>query len=64
MTGPADSVIGDTIETVTQRFLTMIPARLTVADGRPMFTAILVDIDETTGRATAIERINREMKKR
>ncbi len=63
MTGPADSVIGDTIEGVLQRFLTQIPNRLTVADGRPTLTAILVDIDESTGKATRIERIDREIKK-
>lgn len=64
MTGPADSVIGDSIDTVIPRFLTMMPSRLSVADGRPVLTAIMVDIDEATGKATAIERINREMKKK
>ena len=64
MTGPADSVIGDAIDGVLSRFLTMIPGRLTVADGRPVLTAILVDIDDATGRAAAIQRIDREMKKK
>lgn len=64
MTGPADSIIGDDKDTVLQRFLTMMPNRLRVGEGRPMFTSILVDVDETTGKATHIERISREMKKR
>ena len=64
MTGPIESVIGDTIDSVLQRFLTLIPSRLTVADGRPMLNAVYVDIDETTGRATGIDRITREIPKR
>ena len=64
MTGPIESVIGDTIDGVIQRFLTMMPIRLTVAEGRPFFTAVYVDIDEKTGRATGIDRITREIPKR
>jgi metallophosphoesterase (TIGR00282 family) len=64
MTGPADSVIGDDKELVIERFLTMMPNRLVVANGRPTFTSILVDVDGATGRATRIERLSREMQKR
>ena len=60
MTGPLDSVIGDDIEAVTRRFLTMIPHRLSVGRGRVLFDAMLVRIDEDTGRATGIERLTRE----
>ena len=61
MTGPVDSIIGDDTEAVLQRFLSMIPHRLTVGKGKVTFNAILVKIDEETGRATGIERINREV---
>ena len=64
MTGPADSVIGDDKDIVIERFLTMLPNRLVVANGLPTFTAMLVDVDEATGKATRIERVSREMKKR
>jgi metallophosphoesterase (TIGR00282 family) len=64
MTGPADSVIGDDKDLVIERFLTLMPNRLVVANGRPTFTAILVDVDDATGKATHIERVSREMKKR
>ncbi len=64
MTGPLESVIGDTIDGVIQRFLTMIPVRLSVAEGRPILNAVYVDIDEKTGRAFGIERITREIPKR
>jgi metallophosphoesterase (TIGR00282 family) len=61
MTGPIDSVIGDDTQAVIRRFLSIIPHRLSVAKGRVMFNAILVTVDEETGRATSIERIYREV---
>ena len=60
MTGPEDSVIGDDIQAVLDRFLTMIPNRLTVGKGKVTLNAILVDIDPSTGLARSIERICRE----
>lgn len=60
MTGPADSVIGDDVDAVLQRFLTAIPNRLYVGKGKTEFNAILVTIDDDTGKATGIERICRE----
>jgi 2',3'-cyclic-nucleotide 2'-phosphodiesterase len=61
MAGPIDSVIGDSADDVLQRFLTLIHSRLSVASGRTMLNAVLVDVDEKTGRANSIERIHREM---
>ena len=61
MTGPDDSIIGDDPESVLQRFLTQMPHRLSVGRGRPVLNAIMVEVDESTGRAVAIERIQREM---
>ncbi len=61
MTGPIDSVIGDETETVLQRFLTAIPHHLSVGKGKVMFNAILVRIDEDSGRAISIDRIYREV---
>jgi hypothetical protein len=60
MTGPIDSVIGDDTEAVIQRFLTKIPHRLGVGRGKTVLNAILVGVDDETGRATSIERISRE----
>lgn len=60
MTGPIDSIIGDDTESVLRRFLTSMPYRLTVGHGRTMLNAILVTVDEKSGRALAIERIYRE----
>jgi hypothetical protein len=61
MTGPMDSVIGDDAEAVIQRFLTAIPHRLSVGKGKIIFNAMLVEIDDNTGKALNIERIYQEV---
>lgn len=63
MAGPIDSIIGDNPEEVLQRFLTIIHNRLTVGHGRTMLNAVLVDVDDKTGKAVSIERIHREVEK-
>jgi 2',3'-cyclic-nucleotide 2'-phosphodiesterase len=59
MVGPSDSVIGDDPDAVLRRFLTQIPIRLAVGKGKVSFDAVLLDIDESTGRAVDIKRIQR-----
>jgi metallophosphoesterase (TIGR00282 family) len=61
MTGPMDSIIGDDAEMVLQRFLTALPHRLSVGTGKVMLNAILVKVDDKSGRAVSIERLYREM---
>jgi metallophosphoesterase (TIGR00282 family) len=61
MTGPLDSIIGDDAEAVIQRFLTSMPHRLSVGKGKTAFNAILVKVDDDTGRALSIERIYQEV---
>jgi len=61
MTGPVDSVIGDDTEAVINRFLTGMPHRLSVAKGKTVFNAILVRVDDDSGRAISIDRIYREV---
>jgi len=60
MTGPLDSVIGDDIDTVLTRFLTQLPYRISVGKGSVILNAVLVEIEETMGRAKHIQRIDRE----
>jgi len=61
MTGPIDSVIGDDTDTVLRRFLTQIPHRIAVGKGSVLLNSVLVGIEEATGRAKNISRIDREI---
>ena len=60
MAGPTDSVIGDSTENVLERFLTILPHRFAIGKGQVVVNAVLVEVDDTTGRALSIERITRE----
>jgi metallophosphoesterase (TIGR00282 family) len=57
MTGPYNSVIGIEKEQVIQRFLTNIPMRFETAKGDGIFSAIVIEIDESTGKSTALQRL-------
>ena len=59
MTGPLDSVIGSETGIVLERFLTGMPQRLAVANGPVLLNSVLVDIDQDTGKALTIERMDR-----
>ncbi len=59
MCGAYDSVIGTKKEAALARFITRIPHRFEVATSAPMINAIVVEIDESSGRALSIKRINR-----
>ena len=59
MTGPLDSVIGSEIGVVLERFLTGMPQRLPVANGPVLLNSVLMDIDQDSGKALAIERLDR-----
>jgi len=56
MCGPRDSVLGVKREQVLRRFLTQMPGRFAVADGPVLVQGAVIDVDEMTGRANAIER--------
>ncbi|MFZ0519751.1 MAG: TIGR00282 family metallophosphoesterase [Candidatus Acidiferrales bacterium] len=58
MTGPHDSVIGMEKKPIVQRFLDSMPAKFTVAENDVQMNTVQIEVDETTGRATAIERVN------
>lgn len=60
MVGPRDSVIGVDKEAALQRFLTGMPHRFETAEGVVTFNSVLVTISRPTGRATSIQRIDRE----
>ena len=57
MTGPYDSVIGVQKELVVGKFLNNMPVRFEPATGDVRLCAVVVDCDETTGRAREIQRL-------
>jgi len=57
MTGPYDGVIGVQKELVIGRFLNGMPVRFEPATGDVRLCAVLIDCDESTGRARSIERL-------
>lgn len=59
MTGPYDSVIGVEKDVVIRKFQTSLPVRFEAAKNMVELHAVLVEADPATGRATAIQRIQR-----
>ncbi|MSP21600.1 MAG: YmdB family metallophosphoesterase [Dehalococcoidia bacterium] len=60
MAGAVDSIIGDDVDAVLTRFLTSMPTRLPVAaGGDAVMNAVFIDVDDATGLATHIERVDR-----
>jgi 2',3'-cyclic-nucleotide 2'-phosphodiesterase len=62
MTGPYDSVIGRKVEPVMEKFLTGIPSRFDVAENNVKLCGALVEVDENSGKATKIQRIQEQFK--
>jgi hypothetical protein len=58
MTGAHDSVIGVERAPVLARFLTGLPQRFETASENPRLNGVVVDADETNGRARSIERVS------
>jgi len=61
MTGPRDSVLGIDKDLVIRRFVSQLPVRFEVAGGPVQFNALLLDIDESSGKTSKIERIDEKM---
>ena len=57
MCGPAESCLGREIDPIIQRFLTSRPILYPVAKGAVKLHGAVIDIDEKSGRALAIERL-------
>ena len=57
MTGPLDSVLGVKKEIIIEKFKSQLPQRFVVASGPYQFNAVIIDIDEYTGEANFIQRI-------
>lgn len=57
MTGPSDGVLGVEREAVLRKFITQMPVRFNPAKGSWHFHAVLVSIDEQSGKALKIQLI-------
>ncbi|MFO0752176.1 MAG: TIGR00282 family metallophosphoesterase [Thermodesulfovibrionales bacterium] len=57
MTGPAVSVIGIEKEQIVEKFLLQMPMKYDVAGGKALLSAVVIEIDEKSGRATGIQRL-------
>jgi calcineurin-like phosphoesterase len=61
MTGPYDSVIGQNKDKIIQRFLTSMPVRFEVAKEDPWLHGVMVEVDDHTGLAHKITRVQRKL---
>ena len=62
MTGPHDSVIGVRSEIAIQRFLTQVPIRFKPAENNVKLCGVLIDVDDASGRALKIQRLQVEVR--
>src|ERR1041384_2361848 len=58
MCGPVNSILGRTIEPILNRFVKNMPASFPVAGGEVRLRGAIVEIDEKSGRATRITRVD------
>jgi len=58
MCGPVRSILGREIEPIVGRFISNLPTAFPVAHGEARLRGVLVEIEETTGRARRITRVD------
>ncbi len=58
MCGPVNSILGRTVEPIMNRFVSNMPASFPVAAGEVRLHGALVEIDEKSGRALRIQRVD------
>ena len=57
MTGPNSGVIGIEKEQIIDKFLTHMPKKFNVAEGQAILSAVIIEVDDESGKATAIQRV-------
>lgn len=58
MTGPYYSVLGMDRKIIVDRFVTGLPQKFELAEGAGQFNAVIMDIDENSGKCRKIERVS------
>ena len=61
MTGPLDGVIGRKKEQILARFITQMPTKFEMAENDIWLQGAIVDIDEKTGKANSIKRVQKKL---
>ncbi|MCX5677821.1 MAG: TIGR00282 family metallophosphoesterase [Candidatus Omnitrophica bacterium] len=61
MTGPFDGVIGRKREQIIRRFLTQLPTKFEMAEGDIQLHGVILDIDDKTGKASSIKRVQEKL---
>ena len=58
MVGPRDSILGMRTDIILERFRTGMPIRFQVAEGAVSFNSVVVEVDDATGKAHSVERVD------
>lgn len=58
MCGPTESILGRAIDPIVKRFISNLPSAFPVAKGEVRLRGVLIEIDETSGRAVHISRLD------
>jgi metallophosphoesterase (TIGR00282 family) len=61
MTGPFDGVIGRKKEQILARFITQLPTRFEMAEGDIQLHGVIIDVDDKTGKANSIKRVQEKL---
>lgn len=57
MVGPYNSILGLSVESIVERFRTQTKQKFEVAEGPTVLNGAILDVDNTTGRTSAISRV-------
>jgi 2',3'-cyclic-nucleotide 2'-phosphodiesterase len=60
MCGPVNSILGRAIDPIVRRFISNVPAIFPVAEGEVRLRGALIDVNEKSGRAMRIVRVDEE----
>ena len=60
-TGPHESCLGRDIQPIIERFITSQPRRFSVARDRVLLQGVIIELDDKTGKATAIQRVSEKV---
>jgi 2',3'-cyclic-nucleotide 2'-phosphodiesterase len=58
MCGPTESILGRAVDPIVKRFISNLPSPFPVAKGEVRLRGVLIGLDETSGRAVRISRVD------